>query len=239
PYGASAVFHVGAVRDSSAGLIREWNHPGFGSAAQTVGVIALAAAVVGAWLSWRLQRPEMTGILLALGVGTASAIRFGPMVAVASAPVFAAALSRLEVRPVMARRILALGCVLVAGMAINETRQYRHVDQAGRSPALVDVLPAGCRLVNDYDIGGMVLLARPDVLVSLDGRNDMYGRNDVIAAVRMLAYPRRAIPRMDAHGVDCVLAQTQWPLVKALSKDPRWQVAATDSVRTLLVRRQA
>ena len=48
-----------------------------------------------------------------------------------------------------------------------------------RSPEFPSVaaaaLPGGCRLLNEYNDGGYLILVRPDVPVSQDGRNDLYG----------------------------------------------------------------
>jgi hypothetical protein len=40
-------------------------------------------------------------------------------------------------------------------------------------------------LFNSYELGGIVILLRPDVPVSPDSRNAVYGRRDVIDAERI------------------------------------------------------
>lgn len=237
PYGISTATHLPEVRRASAGMISEWNHPGFGSLGQQVGLLAIVMATGAGRLAWRAGHPAITGVLVVLGVGTIGAIRFTPMVAVVAMPVLAAALSRADVRPHMARRILAVGCavaVLVVGYGLGH---YSRTERLASSPSLVRLLPSGCRVVNDYEIGASIVLHRTDDLVSVDGRNDMYGRAKVLDALGLLANRPGTSARMAAAGVDCVLAQSRWPLVRELAADPGWRVVGSDGVRTLLVRR--
>jgi hypothetical protein len=97
-------------------------------------------------------------------------------------------------------------------------------------------IPHRCNLLNDYELGGAVILLRPDVKVSLDGRNDMYGRALLSAGVQLLRDVPGTDARLNAAHVDCVLTLSSDNVVGRLAQDPDWHVAGHDAVRTLIVR---
>jgi hypothetical protein len=104
------------------------------------------------------------------------------------------------------------------------------------SPRLVAQLPAGCRLLNDDMVGDAVVLLRPDVPVSLDGRNDMYGRDTVIQIEHLFENRPGTAEFLDREHVTCVLGPSAMPLLRALRHNSQWTVVGTDRVRILLVR---
>jgi len=236
PYGAGPVLHVRAVRSASVGLINEWDHPGFGNFAQLVSLIAIAVAVLASWLAYRSRRFDTAGILLLLVAATASAIRFAPMIVVFAIPELAAALGILKVRPFMFRRIVAAVCAVLGVFAIANVRTFARRSTNLASPRLVAALPRDCHVANDYTLGATVILLRPDVRVSIDGRNDMYGRALVLSAVAMLEDSPGTAAKLHAARVNCVLAPSSAPLVAGLSHDSDWHVVGHDGYRTLLVR---
>jgi len=237
PYGLALPLHASAVRTASVGLINEWQPAGFGDAGAIFGVVAIVVALPLAWYAWRGRRYDTAGILLLLAAATGTAVRFVPMVAVMAMPELAIMLSALNVRAHMFRRILAAGCAVIALVTVLGLNKLGQLTDAQASPTLVRMIPTGCRLVNDYGVGGEVMLARSDVRVSLDGRNDMYGRELVIAAAKWLDGGPAARHVLDAAGVDCVLANSSYPLVRQLDDDPGWKILGRDSARTLLVRK--
>jgi len=237
PYGAAPVLHIEAVARASAGLMQEWDHPGFGGPLPIFGLIAVAAGLGAAFLAWRARRWDAVGILLLLTVATMDGIRFAPLVAVFAMPEFAVAGARLAVRPHMVKRILAAGCAVLLALVVAGAHSFAKPGAALASPSLVAQLPHGCRLVDDMLVGGAVILLRPDVQVSLDSRNDMYGRDTVLSVINLLANAPGTMARIDAAGVNCVLANSPYRLVTALSHDPRWQTIGSDGYRTLIVRR--
>jgi hypothetical protein len=137
----------------------------------------------------------------------------------------------------MLRRMVTAGCVaLVALIALN-LRDIARLPDRTASPRLVAALPTDCNLVNDDLVGDAIVLLRPDARVSLDGRNDMYGRKLVLSSIDMLDDDPGTAAKMRAAHVDCVLAVNSTKLVKALSHEAGWRIAARDSFRTLLVRK--
>jgi hypothetical protein len=237
PYGLAPILHVDAVRRASVGIITEWDHPGFGSGAQIIALLMIAAAVVTIRIAWRARRFDAVCLLALFAILTASAIRFAPMIAVFALPELAVAMGRLKVRPFMQGRIVAAECLVLGAFAAVHLGSVGHLSTSAASPTLVAALPHDCTLVNDYEVGGAVILLRPDVHVSIDGRNDMYGRRSVFSAIDMLKDTLGTTARIDAAGVNCVLAISGYRLVHALSHDSNWHVVGRDGTRTLLVRR--
>ena len=100
----------------------------------------------------------------------------------------------------------------------------------------VAALPSGCQLRNDIGLGGWVIWARPDVPVSADGRNDLFGL-DGYAQVRWFVSASGAAEApaqlADEH-TTCVLAVDGSPLVPALEQ-AGWREVGRDGVGVALV----
>jgi len=235
PYGVRPITHLEAVRRASVGLVSEWRPVGFGSPEQVLGVAALVLATGGAWVAFRAQRMGTLLVLIVLGVATASAIRFAPMTALYAVPELATAAGRIRVRPEFLSRICALACAVLAVSCVAGMRGFAQPGAANTSPSLVSDLPSGCRLLNDYGIGGAVILRRPDVPVSIDSRNDLYGRAAELQSLSVLGDPKFGLEYVESHEVTCVLVQSHAPLVGALERTGQWRVARSDAVRTLLI----
>ena len=236
PYGTALISNVFEVRNASVGLIAEWEHVGFSDSNQILGLVAIGVGALCGYFAWRGQRYDTVAYLLLFAAATASAVRFTPMLFLLAVPEFALLLGKLKVRSNFLLRVVAAGCVVLAVFAAVRLDRFGDIDEAVGSPALVAAVPQGCRLVNDYTIGGALMLARPDVQVSVDGRNDMYGRSLLLSVEGMLSDDAGTLARMDANHVDCVLTETSDKLVRVLKHSPHWRVAGSDGERTLLVR---
>lgn len=236
PYGTAPLSHVSAVRSASAGIMQEWLPPGVGSPVQILGLVGTVAGIGATWIAWRARRWDRGLMLAVLVVASCTAIRFAPLVALFAIPELAAGATRLPVRPVMQRRILGAGGAVLALMVVMGAGSLGTLPTITDSPRLVAQIPSHCRVVNDMLVGGAIILRRPDVTVSLDSRNDMYGREGVLASIHLLANDPGAEERMRAESVDCVLALNGYKLVADLSRSAGWRVVGSDGVRTLLVR---
>jgi hypothetical protein len=236
PYGTALITNVFEVRRASVGLISEWEHVGVQDSNQVLGLVAIALAVIAGYFAARSRRYDTVGYLLLFAIATATAVRFTPILFLLAIPELAVLAGRLKVREAFLMRVVAAGCVVLAAFTVAGLGSFGKLDAAVGSPRLVSAIPHGCRLVNDYTVGGAVMLARPDLRVSVDGRNDMYGRSLLLSVEGMLSNEPGTIARIDARGVDCVLTQSDDKLVAALTALPNWRVAGSDEHRTLLLR---
>lgn len=236
PYGISGITHAEAVRSASVGLISEWQPAGVGNAAQRFGLIALALGLLAGILALRARRLATVGMLAVLAAATASAIRFAPMLALLAMPEFAVVAGRIRVRDAFLRRAGALCLVIFAVACVFGLDRFAKPGDRYYDPSLVSALPPGCRLLNDDDIGGEVILARPDVLVFIDSRNDLYGRAAELRSLRQLGDPAVGLAFIRDARVNCVLIPTAAPLTRALRTEPGWRVGGMDGYRTMLLR---
>ena len=238
PYGAVVAAKTVAVRNDAAGLIVEWRPAGFATFSQITGLLAILAAIGAGVHAYRARRLDITAVLVVLAIGTALACRMAPVTTVVAIPELAAACSALAVR--RSRIIVAVTAMfgLVGlGIAAADAGNLGKLDPASTSHDLVEQLPAGCRLLNDYSLGGSVILFRPDVPVAIDSRTDLFGKQRILANRALVAGRDDAMRAVDAQGITCVLIPSGSGLVALLDRDRRWQVVGTDDRRTLLVRR--
>lgn len=236
PYGISPITHAEAVRAASVGLISEWEPAGVGDVVQLLGLVALVLGLFAALLAWRKRRFASVAMIMVLGVATAMAVRFAPMLALAAVPELAVVAGRIRVRAVFLRRTCALVIAILAVACLVGLGGFAKPGLRFYSPSLVTQIPSGCRLLNDLDIGGEVILTRPDVLVSIDSRNDLYGRAAELRSLRQLGEPAVGLAFIRSARITCVLTPSAAPLTRALRKQPGWRVIGSDGFRTLLVR---
>ena len=236
PYGFAPIGHLQQVRAASVGLISEWRPAGLGSPEQILALVSLALAVMAAADCYRRRAYDTLALLVLFGAITAVALRFAPMLVLTAVPPLAAAAGRIPARRSFVNRICALALVVLAAASVFGAAYFADPGAQNTSPTLVEALPRGCRLVNDMTVGGAVILERPDVQVSIDSRNDMYGRQRELTALRVLEDASFGSRYVDAHDVGCVLAPSSAPLVRALTVSRAWRTVGHDATRTLLVR---
>jgi len=175
-------------------------------------------------------------------VGAAVANRMLPFAVLFAAPVLAAFASDppdpirryLVSRRLMFVRCGALAMAALVALAIPSLTHIGRPEPSTFPIALVADVPAGCRLFNSYQIGGYVILARPDVLVSLDSRNNLYGRTVLLAEERVLN--GHGDLSRGLAGAGCVLVPRGYGLARRLRTDPQWRVRGSDQIAMLYVR---
>jgi hypothetical protein len=190
-------------------------------------------------VAWRTRRYPLLLVLAALTAGGVFMIRLLPIAAVVAIPVLATAgdLPRigdwLRTRAWLLRAVLATA---IAGMVAVAAIAVTHVGRPAFPLAALDELPPGCRLLNDYTSGGPVTLLRPDVPVSVDSRNDLYGEAELARQATVLRGPPLAPARLDDWGVTCVLVKPSVGLVPVLRHTPGWREAFTSGRAVVFVR---
>jgi hypothetical protein len=253
PFGVSAYLHTLDVRDESVN-IDEWQPLALDDARS---MVLVAFMVVTVWSLWRLmsraQQPRAASgqqrrweealPIVALALATMSVIRTGAFFILLATPIVAASVSGLEVARLRAwaaprRGPITTGLVLAGAMLAAQ--QVSVVADAGDlgerfSVDAVAAIPANCTLLNEYDIGGFIIDQRwPEVLVSQDGRNDLYGAAEIERQEELLR--SSDAEALTGTGITCVLADRDRPLVAALSGPSGWEVRAESLELVLLVR---
>jgi hypothetical protein len=238
PYGLEGYGQAGSVHGASAGVISEWaplnpTHP--------VELVALVLAVCGLVCAIRLREPVVAVALVITAVGGVFAIRLLPIAALVAVAPLAAVLSA----PALLARLRGLRAVTIPGtvvwlalagwLAAGALTHPGRPDAGLYSPAAIAAIPAGCRTVNTYAVGGYLGLVRPDVLVSIDSRNDLFGAERVLAATDLVNGDGDLAAGLSGAG--CVLVPTAAPLAERLATDPDWTPAARDAIQVLYVRK--
>ncbi len=239
PWGFGLITHAAQVRSLSASTISEW-YPLLRSGPIMVIPIAVAVAVVVVTVAaGPRRRVELVLPVLATAVLTLDANRNAPFfllaVAILVTPMIPASWTVLAGRRDLA--LVGVVAALVIGVVVAVPHAWSSGDPgphiAGRS---TDALPRGCKLRNDYRLGGYVIWRRPDVPVSADGRNDLYGLAGY-AQNRWFEQPEEALAAPDtfrAQGVDCVLATPDSPIIAPLER-AGWRVVGRDGSGVALV----
>ena len=238
PWGPALWSHASEVRTISRGTISEWeplwNRGTGGWLALGIVVVVVAAAVrFGGWHRLEVLAPLVVAAALAV-----DAIRSFPVFAVVAATTLPALLPPGRALDADRRRMVgvAAGCAVAFALVVAVPRISSTGEPASGTPVVpVAALPAGCRLLNDYSFGNWVMFDRPDVPVSDDGRNDLYGNDD--ERDRLLGDPDAAagLPRWVAdHGVDRVLVRPSSP-ARAVLTGVGWTVVGEDANAVALV----
>ncbi|MGB6453238.1 MAG: hypothetical protein WBH47_01995 [Streptosporangiaceae bacterium] len=240
PYGIGVLHQASQVQADSSGLIIEWAP--FDPASLTQDLM-MAAGVAALIIAWRRREAVLVAALAVCMAGSVEAIRFLPFVVILAVPLLAAFVSvppdrirrYLTSRRVMFQRCGALAMTAVVVLAAPSLTHIGSPDPSTYPAALVTDIPHGCRLFTTDLIGDYVILARPDVLVSLDGRNYLYGRVLLVAEERVL-HGLGNLSR-GLTGAGCVLVPRSYGLAARLRHDAQWQVRAADQFAILYVRR--
>jgi len=242
PYGWGAYAASLDVRTKSQGVeIQEWGHVDLSDFTQAMATLVLLAALMSVARTGRWRRLDVVVPLVVFGALAMDARRHLPFMLVLAAPEMALGLST-NLPPTLRRylrsrrRPLMIG--LVAGTIVAAV-SLLPPDLRPRSEFPVRgiaAIPTGCRLLNEYVHGGLILERRwPEVAVSMDGRNDMYGDARVIEQTQVLNAERDWDAWLDANHVDCLLAEPERAIVTALER-AGWNVATREQAGVLLLR---
>ncbi len=240
PYGIGVLHQASQVQADSTGLITEWLPVDVANPAQDLTVAAGIAALI---IAWRRREMVLTAVLAVCLAGSIAAVRFLPFVVILAMPVLAAFASDppdpirryLASRRVMFQRCGALGVLALIALAVPSLTHIGRPEPGTYPVRLVAAIPRGCRLFTTDLIGGYVILARPDVPVSLDTRNNLYGPALLLAEERVL-HGHGNLTR-GLTGAGCVLVPRSYGLAARLEHDPQWRVRAADPLAVLYVRR--
>lgn len=238
PYGLDLITQTARVKGESTGIIDEWQHIDPANPTQMImivlGLVALAVAA-------RRGDAAFAGALSVAVIGSVTAIRLLPILVLLALPVLSAMGSHPAVLGYLhsRRRVLGpgavVGVVAVLVMTISNLGHMGRPDPAIYPARVVQEIPRSCRLFNSYLLGGFVLLERPDVRVSLDSRNDLYGAARVAANERVVRGQGDSSQALTGAG--CVLVHPDAGLAQRLRANPQWELKSTEPSAVLFVRR--
>ncbi|QGN57309.1 hypothetical protein [Nostocoides sp. HKS02] len=238
PLGLGLFAQTAQVKSASTGVVLEWQHL---DPADPTQLVMLALGLSALVLAARRRDVVSVAGVGVLAVAAIVAIRFLPLLALMALPTLAASGShRAVLGYIHSRRAVLLpgAAVAVAATLALALPALTHIGQP--LPAIypakaVADIPSGCKLFNTYVLGGYVILQRPDVLVSIDSRNDLYGAARVGAAERTLAGRGDVSAALAPAG--CALVPPTSGLAKRLFRDPAWAVKTRQASGVLFVRR--
>ncbi|GER22204.1 hypothetical protein NCCP1664_07010 [Zafaria cholistanensis] len=198
-----------------------------------VGLAALAVAV-------RRGDAVFAAALAVAACGSLAAVRILPVLLLLALPVLASFASRPAVLEyATSRRLLTQAAAggLAAAVALTAVHlpSLGRPDPAKYPTAAIDAIPSGCRLFNDYLLGGLVLLEQPDVPVSLDSRNDLYGEDHVKRS--LLVLDGQGDLEEGLAGAGCVLVLPARGLAQRLRESANWELVSAEAAAQLFVRR--
>ena len=252
---------IAAHRD----FLAEWSPPDVASLPGLLFAGFVVLGVVPTLLvGWRRARVADILILMGLTVMAASAARFllvtGPIaaaiVAFTLAPEIARSRVGMRLGPIFGRMAhpprtgaaaainLALAATLAAaGVGITIARISPDAQEAAIDEhmpvAAVDWIVAndpGSRPFNTYAWGGYLGFRRPNALVYIDGRSDIYGDPPIRAYADAISLRSDPAALLMAHDIDHVLFNTDHPLADWLDGSGEWRRAYTDAQASVWVR---
>jgi hypothetical protein len=237
PYGLGVIAQTTQVQAESSGVIAEWRHLDPASPIQDFSVLIGLLALV---LVIRRRDAVLTAALAVTTAGSVIAIRSLPFVVLLALPVLAAwaakpspaLASYARSRQVLFRRGRIAGVVAITAVASPSLAHIGRPELATYPVSIVKDIPAGCRLFNTDLLGGFVILERPDVPVSLDTRNTLYGKSMLFAEERVLAGKGNLTRGL--AGAGCVLVPPASGLARRLDHDPGWKLTASEPPAAVL-----
>lgn len=237
PYGTGLLAQTLQVRSEST-VITEWQpfNP-----ADPLQLVMFALGLLGLGVAVRRGDPIFTAAIAAAACGSVTAMHVLPVLVLLALPVLAALASHEVVLRYFAsrRRMFAQAAaailVIAAGLAVFNLPFFGRPDPAHFPSSAIKAIPAGCKLFNEYQLGGLVILERPDVLVSVDSRNDLYGAERVTQSLRVL--DGQGDLNEGLAGADCVLVPPTTGLARRLHTSPGWDLKSAETTAELFIRR--
>lgn len=237
PYGIGIFSQTTQVKEAST-VVTEWQPLNLAEPRQLVPfALGLLALVVAA----RRREIVFSAALLVTLAGSVAAIRIIPILLLVSMPVLMSAASNpVVLRYFKSRRRMLAQCGTLTVAAVTvlvgiNLPSLGRPDPATYPSDAIGAIPSGCTLFNDYMVGGLVILQRPDVRVSLDSRNDLYGADRVNKFMRFIDRGDGDLTER-LSGADCVLVPPSSGLAESLRRESQWRVQTAETASVLFIR---
>lgn len=234
PFGIKGLTKPFTTVSTSTGVVTEWLSPWlFQDNVQTGGAIVVAFMIFVFVMLYRRKGYFSAVFLLGMMVISSIQVRWIPFLVLVSVIWIAQLLNILgnmvkeKYRVYVKTVAFAISLVVVVFGSLTFIPQDR-VSGAPYGYDLVSQLPRGCKLFSTPSLAGPVIFARPDVKVSVDGRNDLYG-DRYIEQNRISYGIDDAEQWLDKNGVNCILLDAELPLTQLLEQSSQWKLEATNS----------
>jgi hypothetical protein len=191
PFGITALLKVSLVQNESENFIEEWSGIFFNGTLNLSVALAIAAAVVVGFFAVRTKQFVYTLTVVAFVVLSATTIRMSIYLVI----ILLAGL--VFVPQWWTDKWKALSAA-VAGTAITaflfaSVLTYRVSTDVESilpvRPSSLGNIPQDARVLSTIEAGSTLILYRPDVLVALDGRNDLIGKERVQTTYDLMYEP--------------------------------------------------
>jgi hypothetical protein len=224
PYGLNGLIKVSMVKNESKGLITEWSNVFYLPGANAGILFLLGASLV--WMVFVFKKKQyLYGLLMVAFIySTYDTIRLTPFlltVALGSL-IFWEGKSfdssklpsrlqkvgnfsgQLSLLLIFATLLVSVFSGISLGRAVGDSQSMFPVTTDELS-----LIPANARAAVLQDAGSAIILYRPDVLVTLDGRNDLIGAERFVEASNILYSddPVEVKSWLDEHGIDTVFIE--------------------------------
>lgn len=235
PYGVSGITKPFETASSSTGLISEWISPwDMSENSNLLSAVALLAIVFPAvWAVKEKKWVELTYLLGLFAVGSYQ-VRWVPFVILMALPYICESMKKIPLSRVDRFtpfiKVAALAIIL-ATLATGATTFFTDdkVSRGNYGYALLNQVPSDCKLYNDVSFGGPMILMRPEVKVSIDGRNDLYGREEYLTQAYLTYAIEGTDTWLEQNGITCVLINDYQGLDAYLNHQVNWELKAEDS----------
>lgn len=251
---------IAAHRD----FLAEWAPPDIGTfPGQVLAGFLLVGVLPTFAFGWRRLRTADLLVLAGLTIMAVSSARFllvagpigGAIVAIGLGPWLSSTRAGRAIGPTferMGRRptsagaavnvalaaVIAMAGVLITVARVSPTAQEKAVSEH-MPVAAVDWLTAnevGDRPFNTYSWGGYLGWRRPDALVYIDGRSDIYGDGPIRTYADAISLRSDPASLLDRQAIDHVLFNTDHPFARWLDEQPGWQRVYSDPMASVWVR---
>lgn len=188
PLGMHAYSTVVGVSDRNSQLT-EWGPPDFTSPNSIVLVVMVAIILVSALRSGPLDWPTIMLLGLAMAWGLFS-VRTTIVAGVILTPLLALALQKIV--PAVGRigrrelgTVLALGALALAALAFQAAHEADHPPVAPWIDGRLDAMPAGTKVLNDWELGHYALWRHPQLQLVMHGYVDVFTVDELERNIRI------------------------------------------------------
>lgn len=235
PYGIDGITKPFVTVASSAGLIVEWVSPwDFTEPANMISALGLAIVLIPIIFFVAKRRWTEAAFLTGLFFVGADQARWVPFVMLMAAPYLCEVISKfpqhdkISFGPYLKSgsvavvfSIMAVGSVTFIGGDRVSGGEYGYT--------LMNQIPENCKMYNEQAFGGPLILLRPDVKVSMDGRNDLYGAEEYLKQIEVARHTKDTQSWLDENKIGCILVNGNRGINEYLGEEPAWVLKAEDA----------